>query len=134
MGSGGIDRYCRWLSYYFHVPGLDPDDLYQEACIAAWLAPGHERIAARRQMLDLIKISQRRPRTTRLTAETAVSPDVIDTVITREQLRAVVDAPLTRHEAIALGRAARGEPIQRHEKALGVAYWRARRRLRYSEF
>ena len=57
-----LERYARWLSSYFYVPGMDKQDLRQEARLAMWLArPGCERIAARRRILDLLKMSQRRP-------------------------------------------------------------------------
>ena len=120
-----VDSYCRWLSGYFFVAGLDMDDLYQEARIAAWLAPGHERTAARRRILDLLKMSQRRPRLCVLHDRHAV-PDPLEG---RERLRLIVDAPRTDNERVAVGRALRGEPIGRHEKALQVALIRVRERL-----
>lgn len=122
-----IDNYCRWLSHYFFVPGLDPDDLYQEATLAAWLAPHCPRIAARRRILDLLKWSQRRPKTVLLDERIGQAPDAL--MDARETLRRVISANLTEHERIALGRSIRGEPIRREEKALGVAYWRVRKRL-----
>lgn len=129
MGSRGIDPYCHWLARYFFVPGMDADDLFQEARIAAWLAPSAPRTAARRRILDLLKFSQRRPLIHRFDHSIIEPSDVVEIVAARETLRRIVTAPLTRNEAIALGRAARGEPIRRSEKSLGVAYWRARRRL-----
>ena len=41
-----IDGYCRHLASFFFVEGMDRDDLFQEARLAAWLAPaGAEHIA-----------------------------------------------------------------------------------------
>lgn len=129
MGSGGVEAYCHWLSRFFFVPGMDVDDLLQEARLAAWLAPKHPRTAARRRILDLIKFSQRRPVIERFEHSIIEPSDIVEIVSAREQLRRIVTARMTPNEQVALGRAARGEPIRREEKALGQAYWRARRRL-----
>jgi len=122
-----IEAYCRWLSRFFFAPGHDADDLAQEARIAAWLCPEHPRLAARRQVLDVIKIARRRPQFTKL-HDVPSTADVVTLVEARERLRGVlaVSAPRERE---ALGRVLRGEPIRRHEKALQQALVRARRRL-----
>jgi hypothetical protein len=121
-----LERYCRWLAHYFYARGYEPDDLYQEALLAAWLAPGQERVAARRQVLDIVKIASRKPL---LVAEVDVSSggDTIDQVEARERLRSLLRCPP--NERRALGRVIRGEPIRRHEKALQSSLFRARRRL-----
>lgn len=127
-----VDRYCRHLAAFFFVDGLDRDDLFQEARLAAWLAPvGAERIAARRRILDLLKFAQRRPRFAPAIEDMRLvdaRADVVDLAAARERLRAVCAVP-GRSERIALGRALRGEPIRRHEKALQVALHRVRLRL-----
>lgn len=111
-----VDRYCRWLANYFFIDGLDRDDLYQEAWLAAWLAPGLERLAARRRIIELLRRSQRggRPRFVEL-VEAESSRNIIDIVETRERLRAILSTPLSDLERVALGRSLRGESCgERH--------------------
>jgi hypothetical protein len=123
------EPYFRWLASYFYAPGYDHDDMLQEARIAAWLAPGHERRAARSRLVDIVRRETlRRPQFVEL-RDVSATGDVIDLVDARDRLRAVLAAPLTVNERVAVGRAIRGVPICRSEKALGVALWRARRKL-----
>lgn len=125
-----FESYIRFLGSYFFVRGLEREDIEQEAWIAVWLAPpGLERMAARRQVLDLIKMANRRPEFHRFMEDPASHVDVETVVAARERLREVIDAATTPMEKIAVGRAARGEPISRHESGLGVALWRLRQRL-----
>ncbi len=124
------DGYFRWLSRFFFASGMDSDDLYQEARLAAWLAPEHPRLAARRQILDLVKIANRRSFDSvpdRLATVPDRTADVVDLVEARERLRAIFDLPPNEQRAI--GRVIRGEPIRRSEKALQSSLVRARRRL-----
>lgn len=120
------DSYYRWLSHYFFAAGYEPEDLYQEARIAAWLAPGHERVAARRQVLDVVKIAGRKAQ---LAPEIDVSwgGDMVDQVEARERIRVLLRCAPREREA--LGRVIRGEPIRRNEKALQSSLLRVRRRL-----
>ena len=133
MVSGRLDdrddHYCRWLSRFFFAPGYDRDDIYQEALIAMWRAgPDVGRTAARRCVIDLVRRAKRGPRMCAL-VEAQAPENIADVVDARVRLRAVLDADLSENERTALGRCIRGEPIRRSEKALGVALWRARRRL-----
>lgn len=125
-----IERYISFLGSYFFARGLDREDIEQEARIAVWLAPaGLERMAARRQVLDLIKIANRKPELHRFMQDPAASIDVERVVAARETLRELIDAAHTPAEKIGLGRALRGEPISRTESTIGVALWRLRQRL-----
>ena len=122
----------RFLATYFFVAGMDSDDLAQEARLAAWLAPGNERVAARRRVLDLLKFSQRRPRFAAAIEDFRLvdaRADVVELVEARERLRSVIAANLTQSERVAVGRRLRGEPIRRDEKVLDQAWFRARRKL-----
>jgi hypothetical protein len=126
-----FDGYVRFLSRYFYVDGLEPDDLEQEARLAAWLAPaGLERIAARRRVLDLLKASRRMKRgvAVEFVTEPASSVDVFAVVSARETLRGVLEGKLSPSEAEALGRLVRDEPIRRGEKRLESALYRFRQR------
>lgn len=124
-----IDAYCRWLGYFFFAPGYEPEDLAQEARIAAWLAPECPKIAARRQVLDVVKVANRKAVLCELDTEPATTADVVDVVDARERLRGVLAADLTPKMREAIGRVIRGEPIRYEEKALQGALARARRRL-----
>ncbi len=124
-----IDAYCRWLSRYFFAPGLEPDDLYQEARLAAWLAPKcHARVAARRQVLDVVKIARRKPL---LSKEIDVSSphDTAERVESRELLRAILFHPLPPRERSALDRQLAGVAIGRAARTEHMARYRAKRRL-----
>ena len=117
------------MSRYFYAPGCDADDLFQEARLAAWLAPhGLERVAARRRVLDVVRAARRRPRLV-APVELEAPDNVNDVVVTRERLRAVIAAARPGNERAALVRVLRDEPITRDEKALQVALWRLRQRL-----
>lgn len=125
-----LSRYCHWLAGFFFIDGMDRDDIYQEASLAAWLAsPGLERVAARRRVIELLRRSKRggRPTFCEL-AEMPLSADVIDLVTARETLRRVLATPLSELERVALGRAIRGESVT-ESKAIDNALWRARRKL-----
>jgi len=122
------ESYVRWLSRYFYVPGYAAEDLQQEARIAMLGSP-YPRRAARLRILDLLKMSQRRPQL-RALVEVADPTALEDIVDARLRLRQVLDAPLAPREREALGRAVRGEPIPRTDKALQSALVRARRKLR----
>ena len=124
-----LEPYVRFLATYFFVAGMDAEDLAQEARLAAWLAPGNERIAARRRILDLLKFAQRRPRFALLVDEPVAPDSIVDLIAARERLRRVLATPLTDRERSALGRAIRGEPIARGEKAAQGALARARRKV-----
>ncbi len=121
-----IDGYCRWLSRHFFVRGHDPEDIFQEARLAAWQAPHCPRVAARRQVLDMVKMANRQPT---LVAEVDVPvDDLFDRVAARDALCRLLATPLTENERAAVGRTLRGDPIRRHEKGLQVALWRLRRK------
>lgn len=124
----------------FRVPGLDPDDVRQEALVALWMAcreydrdrgpfPPFARLVVRRRMADLLEHAARQKRTARVAYE--VDPPAPDQSEGREQLRLVVGAldTLTDRERAAVrdhlnGRAATSSKA--HETAL----WRARRKLK----
>ena len=122
-----LEPYVRFLATYFFVAGMDADDLAQEARLAAWLAPGNERTAARRRILDLLKAARRRPLHAALHDDVPAPDDLVVRVEAREQLRAVIACDLAPREREALGRRLRGEPIPKG--ALDQAWFRARRKL-----
>lgn len=132
-----IEGYCLWLASRFFAPGVDREDLAQEARIAAWLEPEHPRLAARRQVLDVVKRetlagefrTERRPELVPLDEHLETRDNVADLVEARANLRAILCAPRNANERTALGRRLRGEPIRRHEKALDIAWFRLRERL-----
>ena len=125
-----IDAYCRWLARFFYAHGYDAEDLFQEARLAAWLAPrGLERVAARRRVLDVMRSARRRPLLV-APVELEAPDNVDDGVVARERLRAVIAAARPGNERAALVRVLRDEPITRHEKVLQVALWRLRRQAR----
>ena len=129
MCARDIDGYCRWLSRFFFADGHAAEDLFQEARLAAWLAPaGLERVAARRRVIDVVRSARRR---VELASEVdvEVQDTVLDVVVARERLRAVLAAARTENERAALARVMRDDPIARHEKALQVALWRLRRKV-----
>lgn len=117
--------YCRWLASFFFVSGMDREDLYQEACLAAWLAdPGFERRKARQRVLDLVKIGQRRRFDHLVTHEPSAPPVDFEA---RDRLRLILNAPRTENERVALRRRIAGEPI--YEKAVWMAWARMRDRV-----
>ena len=123
------DRYCHWLASFFFVDGMDRDDIYQEASLAAWLAPcGLERLAARRRVIELLRRSQRggRPTFCKL-VDTPAGVDVVDLVAHRERLHHVLTANLSDLERSAIGRVVRGESCPKGP--LDNALQRARRKL-----
>lgn len=123
-----IDDHCRMLSRFYFVAGMDADDIYQEARLAAWLAPaGLERMAARRQVYDLMKIGQRRRFDALGERDVASHVDVVDIVDARERLRAIMAMPWTPLQRRALGRRIRGEGNT--EKQLDNAWFAVRRKL-----
>lgn len=122
------DAYCRWLSRFFYAPGHEPDDLAQEARLAMLRAPHTKRVAARRQVLDVVKVANRRAFYSWEYPEQR-APDLDDRLNARESLRLILSEPQTENERVAVGRTLRGEPIRRHEKALQVALGRVRARL-----
>lgn len=72
--------------------------------------------------------TQRRPQFAYLSEQHPSSADVVDLVAAREELRRVVETPLTDMERCALGRAVRGEPCS-EPKWMDNALWRARRKV-----
>lgn len=123
------DGYCRWLSRFFFIAGYEPEDLYQEARIAVWLAPeGFERLCARRRIVELLRRSQRggRPSFVQL-LEVESSENVFDIVAARERVREMTQVPLSDLERMALGRVFRGEGCPKGP--LDNALQRARRKL-----
>jgi DNA-directed RNA polymerase specialized sigma24 family protein len=123
------EPYLHWLSRYFFAPGYDPEDMLQEARIAAWLAPrGLERVAARRRLIEIVRRSKRGGRPTFCQLhETADSVDVVDIVAARERLREILEAPYSDLQRVAIGRKLRGESCG--EKRLDNALQVARRKL-----
>ena len=123
------DRYHLWLARHFYAHGYAAEDLYQEARLAAWLAPsGLERLAARRRVIEVVRSARRRPQ---LVAEVELeaSDTLADVVDARDRLRAVLATARTENERAALARVMRGEVIGREEKSLQSALWRLRRKL-----
>lgn len=125
------EAYCRWLGRYFFAAGHDAEDLAQEARIAAWLAPNHRRIAARRQVLDVLKSAQRRPTAAPLPEGLAAEGDLFELVDTRARLRALRSAlpRLSARERGALARVTFGGETP-YSKSVETAARRARRKLR----
>lgn len=122
------------------IPGLDPDDVRQEALIALWEAcraydrdrgrfPPFARLVIRRRLADLLERATRQKRTVRLVRDVDIAaPDELEG---REQLRLLVGVvdTLTDRERAAVrdhlnGRRSRGS------KAHDVALYRARAKLR----
>ena len=128
-----IDAFCRWLSRHYFVVGMDADDIYQEARLAAWLAPaGLEHIAARRQVYDLMRIGQRRRFDTLghdMESVSRSSSDVVDIVDARDRLRAIMAAPRTENERTALRHRVSGTPIPNSAKSVWGAWLRMRDRV-----
>ena len=127
-----VDAYCRWLSRHFYVRGCDRDDVVQEALLAAWLSPNYPRLAARRQVMDMMKVANRRAFDSTEYADIPCrTSDVVDVVAAREHLREVLSSVRTEAEREALGRTIRGEPVDvgADGKRLSVALSRFRRRL-----
>ena len=129
MSASNAERYCHWLASFFFVDGMDCDDIYQEAMVAAWLAPcGLERLAARRRVIELLRRSQRGGRPTFCEfVDAPSSGDVVDIVVARERLRDVLAADLSDLERTALGRVMRGEGCS--ERPFDNALQRARKKL-----
>jgi hypothetical protein len=124
-----IEGYCRWLSRRYFVSGADADDIFQEARLAAWLAPpGSEFLAALCQVKDLMKIGQRRRLYQLAQPEIPEGHDFFGAIEARERLGALLAAPVTANEWIALGRRIGGKPIGRNEPALDQAWYRLRTR------
>jgi DNA-directed RNA polymerase specialized sigma24 family protein len=130
------EGYVRFLGSFFFASGWEREDIEQEARLAILRAPEvHSRIAARRQVLDVVKVANRR----RLYAlpvdedgdehDEPDSYDLVEHVLLREELRTVIAAAHTRKERVALGRLIRGESTSR-PKWVDNALVRVRRRGR----
>ena len=99
-----IDAYCRWLArYFFARRATTRRTSNQEARIAAWLAPsGLGRVAARRQVMNVVRRAQRHPRLAP-EVEIEVADTVTNVVDARERLRAALAEARTENERTALG-------------------------------
>ena len=125
-----VDGYIRRLAREYRVPGMGAEDVEQECRIAAWQAPDHARLAARRQVFDLLRVALRKPMFVEI-VEVAAPDTVADVVDARERLRCILAEPRTANEREALRRVLRGEPVEtgNNGKALSVALWRLRQKL-----
>ena len=123
------EEHCRWLARRFYVIGMDAEDIYQEAVLAAWLADqGYEKRKATQRIYDLMKIGQRRRFDSIGGWDCAThSPDPIDVIDARDRLRAVLATPLTEVETLALGRRIRGEGNT--SSSLAGAWFRVKTKL-----
>lgn len=131
-----IEGYVRFLSRYFYAPGLDPEDLAQEARLGVLTAPpGRERLVARRRVIDAVKTWKRSedwrssPEFVELDERQASEFDVVEVVATRDRLRRVAAVSLTPVQREAVERVLRGEPYA-HDKRLDNALVAARRKFR----
>lgn len=124
-----VDEHCRWLARRFFVVGMEAEDIYQEAQLAAWLAdPGYEKRKATQRVYDLMKIGQRRRFDTIGDREfVSHSPDPADVIDARDRLRRVLDVPLSDLERVALGRRIRGEGNS--DTRMANAWFRAKTKL-----
>jgi hypothetical protein len=128
MGGGRVlidEGYVRFLGSYFFASGHSREDIEQTARLGM-LRGG--RIGARRDVLDLVKVANRRAFGT-LPEHREPTYDLADRLEARERLRSVLHAVRTDNERIAVGRTLRGEPIGRNEKGLQSALVRFRRRV-----
>lgn len=135
------DGLIRSLASSYYWPGADWDDVAQEARYAlerarlaydpsrgaSWLTFAWIRV--RGHLIEQVRReTQRRPQFAYLSEQHPSPGDVVDLVAAREELRRVVETPLTDMERSALGRAVRGEPCS-EPKWLDNALWRARRKV-----
>jgi DNA-directed RNA polymerase specialized sigma24 family protein len=89
----------------WRIPGMDPDDVRQEALIALWESgrahdkekgpfPPFARLVINRRLRDRLQAATRQKRTCDLDYDTEpVGPDLESTVIEREQLALLLDDP-----------------------------------------
>ena len=90
----------------WRIPGMDPDDVRQEALIALWEAcrchdkekgpfPPFARLVIGRRMRDLLQAATRQKRTADFDHHTEpVCPDLETTVLNREQLAFAFNDPV----------------------------------------
>ena len=96
------------ISTEWRIPGLDADDVRQEALIALWEAarchdrekgpfPAFARLVIGRRMRDLLQAATRQKRTAVLVEwEEPVGPDLETVVMQREQLQLALFDPVVR--------------------------------------
>jgi RNA polymerase sigma factor (sigma-70 family) len=122
----------------WRVPGLDPDDVRQEALLALWVAtskhdpargpwPPFARLVVKRRLRDLLQAATRQKRTAALEHDVDVAAP--EPTGASEQLALVIDAlpRLTDRERSALANSLNGgKQSKSQENALGAA----RRKLR----
>lgn len=124
----------------WRIPGMDPDDVRQEALLALWIATSkHDpergpwspfaRVAVKARMRDLLQAATRQKRTAELVHNVDVAAPDIDPG--REQLTLLVDnvSTLTELERSALANHLNGTTAT-STKAHETALYRARRKLR----
>lgn len=90
----------------WRIPGLDPDDVRQEALIALWEAarchdrdkgpfPPFARLVIQRRLRDLLQAATRQKRTAEFSEFTEpVGPALEETVLNREQLQLALYDPV----------------------------------------
>jgi DNA-directed RNA polymerase specialized sigma24 family protein len=89
----------------WRIPGMDPDDVRQEALVALWEAardhdkakgpfPPFARLVIKRRLRDRLQAATRQKRTAMFDHDTEpVGPPLEDTVIQREQLTLFLAGP-----------------------------------------
>jgi RNA polymerase sigma factor (sigma-70 family) len=89
----------------YRIPGLDPDDIRQEALVALWEAcraydntkgklPTFARTVIHRRLTDLLRAATTAKRTADFDHDAEpVGPDLETTVLQREQLSLLLDDP-----------------------------------------
>ena len=95
----------------YRIPGLEPDDVRQEALVALWEAcgdhdekkgpfPAFARLVIHRRLRDLLQAATRLKRTAEFDHETEVlTPELERTIVARETLReALVDPGIRRRQ------------------------------------
>lgn len=128
------------LAWRYYVEGHDHDDLAQEVRYAIERArPGFDPrkgswthfawLVAERHLKELVTAAnrQKRGKFVELSLEVQAPQDLVSLVEDRENLRKMLEAPLTERERVALGQLIRGEPIT--SKSMDNARYKAKRKV-----
>lgn len=129
------ESYCRSLGFRFRIPGMDREDIEQEARIAMLGSPYPQR-AARLRVIDLLKMALRKPQFAEL--HDRHGRDIEDRLDAREYLRATLAMPPMQRQTLLS--VACGFTYEEVAEARGVttsavdgALYQARRKLRALE-
>jgi DNA-directed RNA polymerase specialized sigma24 family protein len=135
------DRLISILAGSYFWPGAEYEDVAQEARYALEKARGRWNpekgcpwlsfawVCVKRHLIEQVRReTKRRPQFAYLSERHPARGSVHELAEAREQLRTIVEAPLTDMERFVVGRALRGETLT-DEKWMDNALWRARRKL-----